>query len=120
MNEARNGRRDDSEGVGMSAQIICLDRRFDPTSAEAEGRYDRVARRINQIRAARNRSQREADELEARMFQHEIDHLLGVLMFDRMSADQRKQALTEYRRLEEQASSVEAAPGPLRRRLGLG
>jgi len=62
----------------------------------------------------------EADELEARMFQHEIDHLLGVLMFDRMSADQRKQALTEYRRLEEQASSVEAAPGPLRRRLGLG
>jgi len=62
----------------------------------------------------------EADELEARMFQHEIDHLLGVLMFDRMSADQRKAALTEYRRLEEQAARAEAAPGPLRRRLGLG
>jgi peptide deformylase len=26
----------------------------------------------------------EADELEARLFQHELDHLNGVLMFDRM------------------------------------
>ncbi len=41
----------------------------------------------------------EADELEARMFQHEIDHLNGVLMFDRMTPDQRKEAMTEYRRL---------------------
>lgn len=51
----------------MHAQVISLDRRFDPTSADAEARYDRVARRINQIRAARNRSQRETDEL-ARQF----------------------------------------------------
>jgi peptide deformylase len=61
----------------------------------------------------------EADELEARMFQHEIDHLRGVLMFDRMTADQRKEALAEYRRLEEQAS-VGAARQPFRRRLRLG
>jgi peptide deformylase len=61
----------------------------------------------------------EADELEARMFQHEIDHLQGVLMFDRMTSDQRKEALVEYRRLEEQAAKEPARP-PLRRRLRLG
>jgi peptide deformylase len=48
--------------------------------------------------------EREADELEARMFQHEIDHLKGVLMFDRMTPEQRKEALTEYRRLSEQGA----------------
>jgi peptide deformylase len=41
----------------------------------------------------------EADELLARLFQHELDHLNGVLMFDRMTDDQRKQALVEYRKL---------------------
>ena len=61
----------------------------------------------------------EADELEARMFQHEIDHLQGVLMFDRMTPEQRKEALTEYRRLEEQAAAADE-PRPMRRRLGLG
>jgi peptide deformylase len=65
----------------------------------------------------------EADELEARMFLHEIDHLNGVLMFDRLEGDQRKEALAEYRRLEEQAAAAEAAAAPrepFRRRLGLG
>lgn len=60
----------------------------------------------------------EADELEARMFQHEIDHLDGVLMFERMTKDQRKQALTEYRRMEEEAAA-EASRQPIRRRLGM-
>lgn len=43
----------------------------------------------------------EADELWARLIQHELDHLHGVLMFDRMEPDQRKEALIEYRRLQE-------------------
>ena len=43
----------------------------------------------------------EADELEARMFQHELDHLNGVLMFDRMTPEQRREAMAEYRRLQE-------------------
>jgi peptide deformylase len=60
----------------------------------------------------------EADELEARMFQHEIDHLQGVLMFDRMTKDQRKEALTEYRRMEEEAAA-EASRRPMSRRLGI-
>jgi len=49
----------------------------------------------------------EADELLARLFQHEIDHLNGVLMFDRMTTDQRKLALAEYRRQEEQPKNSE-------------
>ncbi|MFM9136674.1 MAG: peptide deformylase [Actinomycetota bacterium] len=32
----------------------------------------------------------------ARLFQHEIDHLNGVLMFDRMTPDQREAALPAY------------------------
>ncbi|MBW3643858.1 MAG: peptide deformylase, partial [Actinobacteria bacterium] len=34
----------------------------------------------------------EADELLARMFQHEVDHLDGILLLERLDADQRKQA----------------------------
>jgi transcription termination factor NusB len=60
----------------------------------------------------------EADELEARMFQHEIDHLNGVLMFDRLEGDQRKEAMREYRRIEEAAARQAARP-QIRRRLGL-
>lgn len=52
----------------------------------------------------------EADELEARLFQHELDHLHGVLMFDRMSPEQRREALAEYRRIEEAGTT-----GPPRR-----
>jgi peptide deformylase len=61
----------------------------------------------------------EADELEARMFQHEIDHLNGVLMFDRLEGDQRKEAMREYRRMEEQATAGVQQRQPLRKRLGL-
>jgi len=43
----------------------------------------------------------EANELMGRMFQHEIDHLNGVLMFDRMTPEQRKEAMAEYRKLQE-------------------
>lgn len=42
----------------------------------------------------------EADDLLARLFQHEIDHLNGVLMFERMPPEQRKAALAAYRRRE--------------------
>ncbi|HAP74871.1 MAG TPA: peptide deformylase [Acidimicrobiaceae bacterium] len=56
----------------------------------------------------------EADELMGRMFQHEIDHLNGVLMFDRMTPDQRKEAMAEYRRIQETPASP-----PQRRRLRL-
>jgi peptide deformylase len=53
----------------------------------------------------------EASELAGRLFQHELDHLNGVLMFDRMEADQRKEALAEYRRILD----APVAPEPKRR-----
>ena len=46
----------------------------------------------------------EADELLSRLFQHELDHLNGVLMFDRMTPEQRVEAMAEYRRLHEAES----------------
>jgi peptide deformylase len=50
----------------------------------------------------------EADELLSRLFQHELDHLHGVLMFERMTPDQRVEALDEYRRIVEAKDAVEA------------
>jgi peptide deformylase len=35
----------------------------------------------------------EADELEGRVFQHELDHLDGILLVERLDGDQRKEAL---------------------------
>lgn len=48
----------------------------------------------------------EASGLEARVIQHEMDHLDGVLILDRTSRDERKQAM---RTLREQAAAEEAA-----------
>jgi peptide deformylase len=56
----------------------------------------------------------EADELLARLFQHELDHLHGVLMFDRMTPEQRREALAEWRRLQ-----AEPQPAPKKRRIRL-
>jgi peptide deformylase len=53
-----------------------------------------------------NTIQIEADELLARLFQHEIDHLNGVLMFERMTPEQRKEAMNEYRKISEDATSL--------------
>ncbi len=47
----------------------------------------------------------EATELMGRLFQHELDHLHGVLMFDRMQPEQRKEAMAEYVRLSEQRAA---------------
>jgi peptide deformylase len=46
----------------------------------------------------------EASGLEARVIQHEMDHLDGVLILDRTTRDQRKEAMRRLR---------EAAPAPL-------
>jgi peptide deformylase len=44
----------------------------------------------------------EASGLEARVLQHEIDHLDGVLMLDRTSREQRREAMSLWRELEAQ------------------
>ncbi len=41
----------------------------------------------------------EADEVAARMFQHELDHLNGVLLIERLDPDQKKQAKRTIREL---------------------
>jgi peptide deformylase len=48
----------------------------------------------------------EASGLEARVIQHEIDHLDGVLILDRTSREQRKEAIRTLREMEQ---SEEAA-----------
>ena len=57
----------------------------------------------------------EADELLSRLFQHELDHLNGVLMFERMTPDQRTEALAEYRRLTEALDDASGAREKIKR-----
>jgi peptide deformylase len=45
----------------------------------------------------------EASGLEARVIQHEMDHLDGVLILDRTSRDQRKEAMRSLRERDEAA-----------------
>jgi len=45
----------------------------------------------------------EASGLEARVLQHEIDHLDGVLMLDRTSREERKAAIRTLREAEQAA-----------------
>jgi peptide deformylase len=47
----------------------------------------------------------EADELEARCFLHELDHLDGQLLLSRLDKDQRKEAMRELRRRAEAVGS---------------
>jgi peptide deformylase len=58
----------------------------------------------------------EADELLARLFQHELDHLHGTLMFERMTPEQRKAAMAEWRRLRDEPA---AAPKAEKRKIRL-
>jgi peptide deformylase len=46
----------------------------------------------------------EASGLEARVIQHELDHLNGVLILDRTTKDQRKQAIRAIRDAEREAA----------------
>jgi len=43
----------------------------------------------------------EADEIEARCLQHELDHVDGTLLLDRLDKQQRKAAMRELRRRDE-------------------
>jgi peptide deformylase len=55
----------------------------------------------------------EGDELMGRLIQHEIDHLDGVLMLDRLEPDERKAALREMRRAQfDEAGAARAGAHP--------
>jgi peptide deformylase len=50
----------------------------------------------------------EADEFVARVFQHELDHLDGVLLIERLDKDTRKQAMKTLRSIRLRADENEA------------
>jgi peptide deformylase len=52
----------------------------------------------------------EADEMLARVFQHEIDHLNGVLLLDRLEPGERKRALRMLR--DQELAAVPRGAGP--------
>jgi peptide deformylase len=52
----------------------------------------------------------EAEGLEARVIQHEVDHLDGVLILDRISREARREAMRALREAREGASDPEAGP----------
>ena len=52
----------------------------------------------------------EASGLEARVIQHEIDHLDGVLILDRTTRDQRKQAMRAMREAQSGGEAADATP----------
>lgn len=59
----------------------------------------------------------EADELESRLFQHELDHLDGVLLIERLDEDQRREARRALREITLQGGGDRVAGGdddPLR------
>jgi peptide deformylase len=52
----------------------------------------------------------EASGLEARVIQHEVDHLDGILILDRTSRDQRKQAMRAMREAAAGGGSPDTSP----------
>ena len=65
----------------------------------------------------------EADELEARLYQHELDHLDGILLVDRLDDETRKAAMKTLRenllKPEDLDEPELALPSPRRKRRGL-
>ena len=55
----------------------------------------------------------EADELLARLFQHELDHLDGVLLLDHLDRDQRKAAQRQWREMQSLRGRGDLASGGL-------
>jgi peptide deformylase len=62
--------------------------------------------RVSARDAAGEDLQIEAEGLTARVIQHEIDHLNGVLILDRISRDARKEAMRAMREAQETASAA--------------
>ena len=117
----------EAEGAGLAAPQVGVQRRLfvydvgdgpgvvvNPRIADASGewRYDEGCLSIPGLRLAIVRPARvvvtgqdadgepielEADEFLARVFQHEVDHLDGVLMLERLEDDERKIALKVLR-----------------------
>ena len=64
--------------------------------------------RVRALDEEGNERRVEASGLEARVIQHEIDHLDGVLILDRTSRDQRREAMKKLREMERERSEEAA------------
>jgi len=51
----------------------------------------------------------EGEDMEAKLYQHEVDHLDGHLLLERLSPQQRKEAMRELRRRAEQGEPASQA-----------
>ncbi len=117
----------DSEGAGLAATQVGIQKRLfvydvgegpeaiiNPTIVESTGEWDHDEGclsipdlRLGIIRPAQvlirgydldgDEVSIEADDFLGRVFQHEVDHLDGVLMLERLDDDMRKQALRVLR-----------------------
>jgi peptide deformylase len=117
----------DALGVGLAATLVnpVVEWQSEEMEAAEEGclslpgvhveveRHERV--RVRAQDAAGEDVEVEAEGLEARVIQHEVDHLDGVLILDRISREARKEAMRAMREAQEsiaeRPASV-AAEGP--------
>jgi peptide deformylase len=65
-----------------------------------------VSIRVSAVDAAGEPIELEAEGLRARVIQHEIDHLDGVLILDRISREARKEAMRSLREAQENAAAT--------------
>jgi peptide deformylase len=98
---------DDVEGVLINPVIVEGEGEFeyDEGCLSIPGLYLPIVRpdriHVTGLDLDGNEISLEVDELLGRVIQHELDHLDGVLMLDRLEPDQRKAAMKEIRRLAE-------------------
>ena len=133
----------DAEGGGLAAPQVGIGRRFfvyktddgpqvliNPEIVDAKGEvewnegclsipglgFDIVRPEIVTVRAVDldgNEVLIEADDYMGRMFQHEIDHLDGILAIDRVDPDERKKALKVLREQQMRRAVDDGAPASL-------
>ena len=101
--------------VIMNPEIVEASGEWVPTRAACRCRA--CTSRSSARRSSRSRARLdgndvliEADEVLARLFQHEIDHLDGVLLLDRLEPDERKRALRALR--EQDLATIPRGAGP--------
>jgi peptide deformylase len=133
----------DAEGGGLAAPQVGIGRRFfvyktddgpavaiNPEIVDSEGEvewnegclsipglgFDIVRPEIVTLKALDldgNEILIEADDYLGRMFQHEIDHLDGILAIDRVDPDERKKALKALREQQLRQAVDDGAPATL-------
>ncbi|MBW2497278.1 MAG: hypothetical protein JRF61_08405 [Deltaproteobacteria bacterium] len=89
-----------------STKIIDMNRPFDPTSEDAEERYDTVVRRINQTRTRRARIESERSELERQFLESDLQVLSGSRRGEPLSKAGRRRRLARLVELEIEARQL--------------